>query len=193
MNFLLFDVKPHSGAEQRYLDIAAGLRPELDALGGCLFIDRFRSLDDPSWLLSFQIWRDEGALGAWREHGPHRSAQATGRREVFEDYRIRVGEVWGEQTAEDSAEPREAPEGGSLLVLCDGADGVPAFAGAARFASLYRPGRRMQVIAAGDSNEALHVAASLRAAEPGAHLRLCRVSRDYGMLRRDEAPAGAPR
>ena len=193
MNFLLFDVKPLPGAEQRYLDVAAGLRPALDAQGGCLFIDRFRNVDDQAWLLSFQIWRDEGALGAWREHGGHRSAQALGRSEVFDDYRIRVGEVWREESPE-GAVGGDAPAGPRILVLCDTALDAPAArAGTARFASLYRPGRFMRVTQAADAAEARAIAASTRAADPGALLRLCSVSRDYGMRRRDEAPAGAPR
>ena len=43
MLLLLFEVTPREGHVDEYLAIAAKLRPELDAMGGCLFIDRYRS------------------------------------------------------------------------------------------------------------------------------------------------------
>jgi quinol monooxygenase YgiN len=46
----------------QYLDLAAALKPDLEAMSGCLFIDRFRSLTRENLLLSYQIWQDEAAL-----------------------------------------------------------------------------------------------------------------------------------
>ena len=40
---LLFEVTPREGHVDEYRATAAALRPQLDASGGCLFIDRFRS------------------------------------------------------------------------------------------------------------------------------------------------------
>lgn len=52
MLLLPFEFTPREGYVDDYLTIAARLRPALDAMGGCLFIDRFRSLARPRALLS---------------------------------------------------------------------------------------------------------------------------------------------
>ena len=46
---VIFEVWPADGRKQTYLDIAAGLRPELEQIDGFLSIERFQSLaDEPS-------------------------------------------------------------------------------------------------------------------------------------------------
>ena len=90
---LFFEVQTRPGHRDQYLNLAASLKPELEAMGGCLFIDRFRSLTRENLLLSYQIWQDEGALTAWRAHAYHHEVQTIGREKVFSDYRIRVAQV----------------------------------------------------------------------------------------------------
>src|SRR6201996_577032 len=90
---LFFEVQTRPGRRDQYLDLAASLRPGLDANGGCLFIDRFQSLTHEHLLLSYQIWQDEGALTAWRVNGKHHRVQEIGREAVFSDYRIRIAQV----------------------------------------------------------------------------------------------------
>jgi len=90
---VIFEVGPAEGKTQRYLDLAAHLRPELDAVDGFLSIERFRSLSEPGKLLSLSFWRDEEAVCAWRNRSLHRATQAEGRSAVFSDYRLRVAEV----------------------------------------------------------------------------------------------------
>ena len=90
---VIFEVKPHPQTRQRYLDIAAELRPLLDGVDGFLSIERFESLTEPGKILSLSFWRDEAAVAAWRALPPHRAAQAQGRAEVFETYRLRIAEV----------------------------------------------------------------------------------------------------
>ena len=68
-------------------------------MGGCRFIDRFRSLTRENLLLSYQIWQDEGVLTAWRAHAHHHDVQTIGREKVFSDYRIRVAQVIHEAKA----------------------------------------------------------------------------------------------
>jgi heme-degrading monooxygenase HmoA len=106
---VIFEVVPNEGRKQEYLDIAAALRPHLEAIDGFLSIERFASLADPGKILSLSFWRDEQAVAAWRRLEVHRAAQARGRGEVFADYRLRVAEVvrdYGlnerEQAPEDS-------------------------------------------------------------------------------------------
>ena len=78
---LFFEVQTKPGHRDQYLDLAASLKPELEAIGGCLFIDRFRSLTREDLLLSYQIWQDEAALTAWRAHAYHHEVQTIGRDE----------------------------------------------------------------------------------------------------------------
>jgi heme-degrading monooxygenase HmoA len=90
---VLFEVWPHEQGREEYLDIAASLRPHLDAIDGFLSIERFQSLSDPSKLLSVSFFRDEQAVAAWRNVGEHRAAQAKGRVVLFRDYRLRIATV----------------------------------------------------------------------------------------------------
>ncbi len=90
---VIFEVQPRPGHRQRYLDIAAELRPLLDAIDGFISIERFESLSEPGKILSLSFWRDEAAVTAWRTLEPHRAAQKKGRATVFTDYRLRIAVV----------------------------------------------------------------------------------------------------
>ena len=93
MIVVIFEVEPAPGGRQTYLDIAAALKPELEAIDGFLSVERFESLSTPGKLLSLSFWRDEAAVKQWREREEHRRAQAAGRAGVFADYRLRVGSI----------------------------------------------------------------------------------------------------
>ena len=93
MIVVIFEVTPRPGQAQRYLDIAAALRPQLEQVDGFIGVERFRSLTRPDTLLSLSWWRDEDAVRRWRNHAEHRQGQGEGRAEVFENYRIRVAQV----------------------------------------------------------------------------------------------------
>jgi len=90
---VIFEVEPHEGAAQRYLDTAASLLPELQAMDGFMSVERFESLARPGRYLSLSFWRDEAAVRAWRGQDHHRAAQQAGRSAVFADYRLRVATV----------------------------------------------------------------------------------------------------
>jgi heme-degrading monooxygenase HmoA len=112
---VIFEVEPADGRREAYLDIAASLRPELERMDGFLGVERFESLTTPGKLLSLSFWRDEEAVRAWRCHGRHRRAQATGRGGVFAGYRLRVAGVLRDYglTSRDEApaDSRKALEG----------------------------------------------------------------------------------
>lgn len=185
MRFLLFDVMPAHDALQQYLDTAAALRPALEAQGGCLFIDRFRDLDDPRWLLSFQIWRDEAALAAWRSDAQHHTAQRLGREHVFDDYRIRVGAVID----------GEAPPAGRYVAWVESPQASsrsPLPVSAKRYASIYREGECMHVAGADTLAAAEHAALELSRALNATRSHIGLVERDYGMYSRAEAPQAFP-
>ncbi len=187
---LLFEVTPRSGALDEYLEIAARLRPVLDALGGCLFLDRFRSLARAGTILSFQIWRDEAALTRWRVDPQHHKAQTLGRTRVFADYRIRIAQVVREE-ARDA--PTWRPE--RLGAYNDPAARAPRFVaiaesqtnaltGAAEsFESIYRPGEYAHLFDVGVSDTL-----TLAQLADARRLRMCEIERDYGMYERAEAP-----
>lgn len=90
---VIFEVWPAEGHTQHYLDLAAALRPELDAVEGFISIERFQSLAEPGKLLSLSFWRDEEAVRAWRNGFSHQATQAKGRSNVLENYRLRVAGV----------------------------------------------------------------------------------------------------
>jgi heme-degrading monooxygenase HmoA len=90
---VIFEVWPRSERKQEYLDIAAQLRPLLDSIEGFVSIERFESLSEPGKLLSLSIWRDEQAVETWRQVSEHRVAQASGRTDIFQNYRLRVVSV----------------------------------------------------------------------------------------------------
>lgn len=90
---VIFEVLPNTAGKQEYLDIAAELREHLSDIEGFISIERFQSLVNPDKILSLSFWENEDAIAAWRNLEQHRTAQGKGRAGLFNDYRIRVGEV----------------------------------------------------------------------------------------------------
>ena len=92
------------GQKQRYLDLAAELRPLLETIDGFISIERFESLYEPGKMLSLSFFRDEAAVSAWRNLEPHRRVQALGRAEIFSDYRLRIAGVIRDYGMSDRAQ-----------------------------------------------------------------------------------------
>ena len=90
---VIFEVEPAEGRVDDYLAIAAAMREELVKQPGFISVERFRSITDPSKLLSLSFWENEEAVRNWRCHAGHRGAQAAGRGGVFAGYRLRVAAV----------------------------------------------------------------------------------------------------
>ena len=90
---VIFEVSLAEGKVEEYLEIAAQLKPQLEAIDGFISIERFSSLVNDGKVLSLSFWRDETAVKAWRNLESHRNAQEKGRGGVFSDYRLRVAEV----------------------------------------------------------------------------------------------------
>jgi heme-degrading monooxygenase HmoA len=88
---VIFEVWPRDA--QRYLDIAAALRPLLDGIDGFLSIERFESLSEKGKFVSLSFWRDDAAVAQWRNTEAHRGAQNEGRDHVLKDYRLRIAGV----------------------------------------------------------------------------------------------------
>jgi heme-degrading monooxygenase HmoA len=90
---VIFEFEPAAERRQDYLNFAADLGQELGAIDGFISIERFESLAQPGKLLSLSFWRDEAAIGAWRNLEQHRAAQRAGRDGIISDYRLRVATV----------------------------------------------------------------------------------------------------
>ncbi|MEO5735593.1 MAG: antibiotic biosynthesis monooxygenase [Rubrivivax sp.] len=114
MHAVIFEVVPRPGCAQRYFEIAAALRPELECIDGFIGVERFESLSRPGVFLSMSWWRDEAAIGRWRQRACHREGQREGRAAVFADYRIRVVTTVRDYGMHDRA---EAPDDADVLLL----------------------------------------------------------------------------
>ena len=91
---VIFEVTLDPARGERYFELAAGLREELAEVDGFLSIERFQSLSEDNKFVSLSFWRDREAVEAWYRRPNHRVAQDEGRRGIFQDYRIRVAEVF---------------------------------------------------------------------------------------------------
>lgn len=87
---VLFEVKPTKEGLQKYLDLAAMLKPLLAGFEGFIRAERFSSLSEDGKLLSMNVWTDESAVERWRNVVEHRMSQKEGREKLFEYYRITV-------------------------------------------------------------------------------------------------------
>lgn len=91
---VIFELEPREGGgRERYFELAAALRPVLEASDGFISVERFESLTRPGRFLSLSFWRDEEAVRRWRCDGRHRGAQQEVRRGVLAGYRLRVAAV----------------------------------------------------------------------------------------------------
>lgn len=91
---VIFEVEPLDGKTETYLDLAAGLREELERTDGFVSVERFQSLTTEGKFLSLSFWLDHEAVERWYHHAAHADAQAEGRKSIFKHYRIRVAEVF---------------------------------------------------------------------------------------------------
>jgi heme-degrading monooxygenase HmoA len=200
---LFFEVQTRPGHRDQYLDLAASLKPDLEAIGGCRFIDRFRSLTRENLLLSYQIWQDEGALTAWRVHAKHHRVQEIGREAVFSDYRIRIAQVihearpsqpvWRPQRRTPYNDPaRRAPT--YVLAAESRSDKLPLKTewGHDAFTSVYRDGQFAHLFDVPDPAAGIAFGERLFADPTIEYVRIFEVMRDYGMYERSEAPQYYP-
>ena len=199
----LFEVQIKEGQIDRYLDLAASLKPTLEAMGGCLFLDRFKSLTRENVLLSYQIWRDEGSMVAWRVDAKHHGVQETGREHVFADYRIRIAQVLHEERLEKSAwrperlspynDPKRRPP--TFVVASESRSRELAVETPWErdvFESVYRPGMFAHLVDVPSFDAGVGLGRKLFAEATTDCFRVLEVMRDYGMFDRGEAPQYYP-
>jgi heme-degrading monooxygenase HmoA len=139
-----------------------------EAIDGFIDNERFEGKRTKGRVLSLSTWRDEKAVVRWRTQGQHHSVQEKGRFEIFEDYRLRVGEVTDdtdpprglsvvEQRFDETANPQAKAVSISELTPSQGdkpkiaAEHLPAQLGLGKnpaglinhevFESIYNPGK----------------------------------------------------
>jgi heme-degrading monooxygenase HmoA len=198
---LFFEVMPRPGHEQAYFDIAAGLRPELDKNPGLLFIDRFKSLMRQRTVLSHSHWRDEASLASWRTHAKHHAAQIAGRRQHFEDYRLRIGQLACEWLPEANglrrldidnsySDPMLRP---ARFMIASTAKALPeAGVESDVLASVYRKSEYLVLTPTASLSEGFQMVEQLALKGVMTSVRMYLLSRDYGMYDRKEAPQYYP-
>ena len=194
---LFFEVMPRPGHEQAYFDIAAGLRPELDKNPGLMFIDRFKSLIRPRIVLSHSHWRDEASLARWRTNAKHHVAQIAGRRQHFEEYRLRIGQLVCEwlpgagdlrrlETTNSYNDPALQQE--RFMVVSTAEAPVEAGAESDVLASVSREREYIVLTPTPSLRDGLQSVEQLALTGTMTSVRLYLASRDYGMYDRKEAP-----
>ncbi len=110
---VIFEVVLKPACAQRYFDLAARLRAQLEGIDGFISVERFQSLSTENKYVSLSFWRDRAAVEAWYRHDGHAAAQAEGRGEaaerVFDDYRIRVADVFRDYDLAQGRPPVPSP------------------------------------------------------------------------------------
>jgi heme-degrading monooxygenase HmoA len=200
MFVVLFEVQPKREQWDRYLELAAMLRPELLQVRGFIDNERYSSERTEGKLLSLSTWEDEKALIRWRTQARHHDVQRQGRFEVFADYHLRIGEALSDSDERDLPHSRldltevgaapavtvtEAVAGGEASLPPSSADLLDA----EFYSGITVTGKRL-TLASWLSDEAAD--AWIERQPPGARHRHVRVIRDYGMHRREEAPQYFP-
>lgn len=206
---MIFEVRPTEAGYQSYLNIAARLRPELEAVNGFVSVERFASVNRKGWLLSLSLWHNEAALVAWRQVPNHRTAQSNGRTSLFGDYRIRVATLDSvlnvanaDCTLPTTTAVSAERDASTCIVLEESHGAETSHLDAPRdaedadvFESLTSVGKHM-CLSSWPSRADAMAWSSLwcEALPPGSRstLRVACVIRDYGMFDRSDAPQYYP-
>ena len=212
---VIFEVFPRPERFELYLDLAKELKPILERIDGFIDNERFESIRRPGWILSHSTWRDEKSVVRWRTVARHHDTQSRGRREVFQDYHLRVGEIVADTAPPvgaslmeqrlDETEIGQAtfmtltealPQAGVsaadlpdwLRLERDGADLVDYDV----LASIYNEGKLVLLASWRDRRAAERFTPAVGAGADQLRHRIVRVVRDYGMFDRRESPQYYP-
>jgi heme-degrading monooxygenase HmoA len=213
---VIFVVQPKPGLTAKYLEFAKVLKPEIEQIDGFIDNERFVSRRDPSRVVSLSTWRDEKAVIRWRTLAIHHAIQEKGRFDIFQHYRLQVGEITADTHIPEGHVLRnqrldETEIGARAVTLTErvpgdgeipsGADGGEALVlpkvGTAglmeqeSFDSIYNPGKSL-LHASWNTGAAADRWTPLARAPGTLRHRCVRVIREYGMADRREAPQYYP-
>jgi heme-degrading monooxygenase HmoA len=215
---VIFEVHPRSDQWDTYVGYAKMLKPELEQVDGFVDNIRYRSLTRDGWILSLSNWRDEKSVVRWRTRVRHHEVQEKGRRDVFLDYHLRVGQLTadtkppaGYQLQEQRLDETEVGDGTTVTLIdatrpaewirSAGADAAAAWLGLETramglvawdvFDAVLTPGDVILLMTWRDHGGAEAFERTWRWPDR-ARLRRVRIVRDYGMFDRREAPQYYP-
>jgi heme-degrading monooxygenase HmoA len=211
---VIFEVQPKQERFDEYLELAKGLKPKLEAIDGFIDNERFKSLRDPRRLVSLSTWRDEKAVIRWRTQSEHHGVQEKGRFEVFEDYHLRVGEIFSDSKTPVTKQQRfdeteigdakvlslteiEPKQKGDISSESLAAElglkrGEGGLTGQEMFESIYVPGKLLLLTEWRNADAANGFVPKALAGVESLRHRSVRIIRDYGMFERREAPQFYP-
>ncbi len=98
---VLFEVVPTKEGFDKYLELAAELKPMLSNVKGFINAERFQSLNVEGKILSMNVWESEEDIAQWRNNLAHRLSQKQGKEKLFESYKITVCQVVREYNEEN--------------------------------------------------------------------------------------------
>jgi heme-degrading monooxygenase HmoA len=216
---VIFEVHPKKEQFDLYLALAKDLKPILEGIDGFIDNERFESARRPGWILSHSTWRDEKSVVRWRTVAKHHETQQRGRDDVFQDYRLRVGEVVSDTVPPDGAplveqrldetevgagkfatltEILPASAGAGSLAPSGLADRLsldrrhPALIDYDVFSSIYNAGKLALLASWRDRSSAEQFEPQLLTEADTVRHRVVRIVRDYGMFDRRESPQYYP-
>ena len=102
MIIVIFEFEPKELAQSRYFELAQLLLDEVKQIDGFISVERFQSVANSGRFVSISTWRDRQAVDNWRHHLMHQTAQEEGTASSFDDYRIRVAEVFKDYGLDDN-------------------------------------------------------------------------------------------
>jgi heme-degrading monooxygenase HmoA len=217
MFVVIFEVEPKKARFDEYLSLGKFLKPQLEKIDGFIDNERFVSQSSQGRILSLSTWRDEKAVIRWRTLPVHHKVQQKGRNEIFETYRLRVGEVIadselpkGHALRDQRLDETEVGDAKCTTIseLSPGAGAGPSAADLAAqlelpeagtngvvgrevFESIYKPGKLLLFGAWRDAAGAERWTPRTPASGTLRHPRV-RIIRDYGLDDRREAPQYYP-
>ena len=100
---VIFEADALPAAQERYLQLAAQLKPLLAEAPGFISLERFQSLSTAGKILSLSWWEDEESVASWKQNLMHQAAQKEGRESVFAFYRIRVARMLRDYASDKEA------------------------------------------------------------------------------------------
>lgn len=190
---LFFEVLPKPGHEDHYFRHVGMLRPILDEHPGMAWLDRFKSMTHERVILSHQLWEDEAAIVRWRNDEQHKGSQWAGRYKHFENYRIRIAEVFLQVERGGPVKQLELGAGATGSYIVAGHSQAKPLEGSDEsFASVNVDGAYVglsSVARAADAGRLLTQMSSDKNMRWGF---AAQIVRDYGMFERDQAPQDYP-
>ncbi len=190
---LFFEVLPRPGHEDHYFRHVGMLKPLLAEHTGMTWLDRFRSLSRDRVILSHQLWVDDAAIGRWREDRQHQRSQTAGRYKHFEDYRIRIAELFLRVERQSPLEQLDpGPKATGNYIVAGHSKGRPLKGFEESFASVNIAGAYVALSSVASETAARKLVDRISKDQSMSWGFAARMIRDYGMFERGQAPQDYP-